>query len=103
VGALLAAGVARVVLGIQHPLKHLRGVAAGALQASGVQVQLLGQGRAAAEGAALQAALQACLQVNEVRVPPPSVRRHRLGAVCVLTYERELPHINLGEASTDLF
>ena len=78
VRALLAAGVSRVVLGLQHPLKHLRGQAARALQDSGVPVLLLGQGPAAAEAAAQHAALQACLQVNEVRQVPSGHGRSAL-------------------------
>ena len=66
VNALLAAAVSRVVIGLEHPLKHLRGVAAEALRARGVEVHVLGQGLAGADDSAVQSALDACLQVNEV-------------------------------------
>ena len=36
--ALLQVGVSRVVIGMQHPLAHLRGCAIKALRSSGIQV-----------------------------------------------------------------
>lgn len=66
VNALLASAVSRVVIGLEHPLKHLRGVAVGALRAHGVEVEVVGEGMISAEDSTVQAALTACLQVNEV-------------------------------------
>ena len=64
--ALLTAGVSRVVIGLPHPLGHLRGAAIGSLRANGVEVDVLGVSQAAADPAHEQAALEACLTVNEV-------------------------------------
>ena len=61
------AGVAKVVVGLLHPLKHLRGGATAALRAAGVQVYVLGQSPCLAGAAAQQEALHACLLVNEVQ------------------------------------
>ena len=65
--ALVKGGVSRVVIGLLHPLPHLRGQAVRTLKAAGVCVDLL-QPALAAQGQAAQQCLQACLKVNEVRV-----------------------------------
>eukprot|EP00884_Botryococcus_braunii_P000245 jgi/Botrbrau1/10220/Bobra.0362s0010.1 len=62
VKALLQAGVSRVVVGLRHPLTHLRGQAILALQRNGVHVEVAGEVPASA---AVQEARQACLEVNE--------------------------------------
>jgi diaminohydroxyphosphoribosylaminopyrimidine deaminase/5-amino-6-(5-phosphoribosylamino)uracil reductase len=69
VSALISRGVSRVVIGLLHPLSHLRGQAVAALKAAGVHVDVLQQHSAAAQEqqSAAQRALQTCLQVNEVR------------------------------------
>lgn len=90
VEALAAGGVARVVVGLRHPLRHLRGGGVAALRAAGVAVDVLGEpgggGAAPAGGAAdllaVDAALQACLQVNEVRC------RRRSSAFCCASAAR---------------
>ncbi|KAF8061418.1 hypothetical protein HT031_004509 [Scenedesmus sp. PABB004] len=67
VGALLGAGVARVVVGLRHPLAHLRNKAVRAYAAAGLAVDVLGEaplGGGAAPGAA-DAALARCLAANE--------------------------------------
>ena len=71
VSTLVSSGVSRVVIGLLHPLLHLRGQAVAALRAAGVQVDVLPQHSGAAQGqhSAAQRALQMCLQVNEVRRP----------------------------------
>ncbi|KAL3838545.1 hypothetical protein ACJIZ3_023136 [Penstemon smallii] len=43
VSALVQAGVARVVIGIRHPLHHLRGKAIGAFRSEGLVVDVLGE------------------------------------------------------------
>ncbi|CAN1236127.1 Riboflavin biosynthesis protein PYRR, chloroplastic [Linum grandiflorum] len=43
VSALVQAGVARVVVGVRHPLKHLQGRAVRALRSEGLQVDVLGE------------------------------------------------------------
>jgi diaminohydroxyphosphoribosylaminopyrimidine deaminase/5-amino-6-(5-phosphoribosylamino)uracil reductase len=43
VRALVGAGVARVVVGLRHPLPHLRGRAVAALRRAGVRVDVLGE------------------------------------------------------------
>ncbi|CAL5223291.1 g5780 [Coccomyxa viridis] len=62
--ALVKGGVSRVVIGLLHPLPHLRGQAVRTLKAAGVCVDLL-QPALAAQGQAAQQCLQACLKVNE--------------------------------------
>ena len=63
--ALVNSGVSRVVIGLLHPLPHLRGQAVRTLKAAGISVDVLQPGPAA-QGQAAQQCLQACLQVNEV-------------------------------------
>ena len=92
VKALVQAGVARVVVGLRHPLPHLRGVAVGDLRAAGLEVDVLGDiafsssssssgggsgsSSSGGAGSSIQAfggageglqgaALDACLRVNE--------------------------------------
>ena len=80
--ALLRSGVARVVVGMRHPLSHMRGAALSHLQASGVDVQLLeAHADAGTAGTPAAAALRACLDANEVRRPwtqltPPRCATH---------------------------
>ena len=65
VDALVEAGVARVVVGLRHPLPHLRGGAIAALRAAGVAVAVLGEAACAAPTEQQDAALDACLLANE--------------------------------------
>jgi len=65
--ALLGAGVARVVVGLRHPLLHWRGRSVAALRAAGVRVAVLSEeapGPGAA-GAAHRECLGACLRAND--------------------------------------
>ena len=66
-GLTTHASVCRVVLGLLHPLAHLRGSAVQALSAAGVHVDVLGQAGCSADPEAAEACLRACLQANEVR------------------------------------
>jgi len=66
VAALIHSGVRRVVVGIRHPLAHLRGGAVRALRASGVTVDILEETGAAADPARVEECLLACLRANEV-------------------------------------
>ncbi|KAK4791033.1 hypothetical protein SAY86_031446 [Trapa natans] len=43
ISALVEAGIARVVVGMRHPLQHLRGKAVRALRSQGVHVDVLGE------------------------------------------------------------
>ncbi|KAK4741644.1 hypothetical protein SAY87_025232 [Trapa incisa] len=43
VSALVQSGIARVVIGMRHPLQHLRGNAISALRSQGVHVDILGE------------------------------------------------------------
>jgi diaminohydroxyphosphoribosylaminopyrimidine deaminase/5-amino-6-(5-phosphoribosylamino)uracil reductase len=72
VSALVSSGVSRVVVGLLHPLMHLRGQAAAALRAAGIPVDVLQQHSTAGQDqqSAAQRALQTCLQVNEVSLSP---------------------------------
>lgn len=65
--ALIQAGVSRVVLGIRHPLAHLRGKAVRALRSSGVTVDILEDAGSSVDPQRFEECLHACLQVNEVR------------------------------------
>jgi diaminohydroxyphosphoribosylaminopyrimidine deaminase/5-amino-6-(5-phosphoribosylamino)uracil reductase len=85
IAALVQSGVSRVVVGLRHPLRHLRNKAVTALRRAGVRTDVLGDGGAGAPAAALvlpggeassggggdaaadaaQAALLACLKANE--------------------------------------
>ncbi|KAK3272479.1 hypothetical protein CYMTET_19228 [Cymbomonas tetramitiformis] len=66
VAALVRAGVARVVVGLRHPVPQLRGQAIHALREAGVQVYVLGDayGEGGAGAAAAEAAA-ACRLANE--------------------------------------
>lgn len=75
VEALVAAGVARVVLGLRHPLPHLRGAAIAHLRAAGVTVQVLGEAPCSATPAEAEAALDACLAANEALLHRAVCRR----------------------------
>ena len=68
--ALVSSGVSRVVIGLLHPLAHLRGQAVRTLKAAGISVDVL-QPDPAAQGQAAQQCMQACLQVNEVDASSP--------------------------------
>ncbi|XP_043688654.1 riboflavin biosynthesis protein PYRR, chloroplastic isoform X2 [Telopea speciosissima] len=61
VSSLIKAGISRVVVGIRHPLRHLRGNAIRALRSEGVQVDVLGEDL---QSEATEEALKACLFVN---------------------------------------
>ncbi|KAK6911751.1 Bacterial bifunctional deaminase-reductase, C-terminal [Dillenia turbinata] len=61
VSALLKARVERVVIGIRHPLSHLRGNAIRALRSEGVQVDVLGEDL---QSKFFQEALKFCQLVN---------------------------------------
>ncbi|KAM7528693.1 hypothetical protein LguiB_032103 [Lonicera macranthoides] len=61
VSALIKAGITRVVVGIRHPLRHLRGNAIRALRSEGVQVDVLGEDL---ESKTIEEALKSCLLVN---------------------------------------
>ena len=66
VAALIQSGVRRVVLGIRHPLAHLRGNAVRALRSAGVCVDILEDAGPSTDPERVAECLQACLQVNEV-------------------------------------
>lgn len=61
VSALVKSGIKRVVVGIRHPLKHLRGSAIQALRSEGVQVDVLGENL---QSDILEEARKSCLLVN---------------------------------------
>ncbi|KAJ4890431.1 hypothetical protein Rs2_30179 [Raphanus sativus] len=61
VSALLQAGVGRVVVGIRHPLKHLRGSAIREMRSHGVEVNVLGEDF---QSKVLEDARKCCLLVN---------------------------------------
>eukprot|EP00775_Hariotina_reticulata_P012021 gene12021-12166_t len=65
--ALLAAGVSRVVVGLRHPLAHLRSKAITAYQAAGLDVVTLGEAPLAPgiDPAAADVVLNACMVANE--------------------------------------
>ena len=75
VDALRAAGVARVVVGLRHPLPHLRGAAIAALRAGGVAVAVLGEAPCSAPPADADAALDACLAANAALLHRAVLRR----------------------------
>ena len=66
-------GVARAVVGLRHPLAHLRGAGAAALRGAGVAVDVLGEAPVLAPPERGADALDACLRVNEVPSRPCSV------------------------------
>ncbi|XP_057476743.1 riboflavin biosynthesis protein PYRR, chloroplastic [Actinidia eriantha] len=61
VSALVQAGITRVVVGIRHPLQHLRGNAIRALRSEELQVDVLGEDL---QSKAIEEALKSCLLVN---------------------------------------
>ncbi|KAL5566723.1 hypothetical protein UlMin_029887 [Ulmus minor] len=61
VSALVQAGIERVVVGIRHPLQHLRGNAVEALRSQGVQVDVLGEDL---RSKIIEEARKSCLLVN---------------------------------------
>ena len=58
--------VTRVVVGLLHPLAHLRGGSVRALRAAGVTVDVLGEAACPADSNAVEECRRACLQANEV-------------------------------------
>ena len=63
-----------MVVGLPHPLRHLKGVATAALRAAGVRVDVLGSSPCLASIASQEEALHACLAVNEVMFPTSSAQ-----------------------------
>lgn len=61
VSALVQAGLKRVVVGMRHPSKHLRGSAIQALRSEGIQVDVLGEDL---QSDVVEEALKSCLLVN---------------------------------------
>ncbi|XAR65785.1 hypothetical protein NMG60_11011729 [Bertholletia excelsa] len=61
VSALLQAGISRVVIGIRHPLQHLRGHAIRALRSEKLVVDVLGEDL---QSKTIEEALKSCLLVN---------------------------------------
>ncbi|GMN26089.1 hypothetical protein TIFTF001_001174 [Ficus carica] len=61
VSALVEAGIERVVVGIRHPLQHLRGNAVRALRSQGVRVDVLGEDL---KSKIIEEARKSCLLVN---------------------------------------
>ncbi|MFS8030496.1 putative riboflavin biosynthesis protein RibD [Helianthus anomalus] len=61
VSALIKAGISRVVIGMRHPLQHLRGKAIHTLRNEGLQVDVLGED---IRSASIEDALKACRVVN---------------------------------------
>ncbi|CAI9274974.1 unnamed protein product [Lactuca saligna] len=59
--AFIQAGITRVVIGIRHPLQHLRGKAIQALRSEGLQVDVLGEDL---RSVSMEDALKSCLLVN---------------------------------------
>jgi pyrimidine deaminase RibD-like protein len=77
VAALIQAGVSRAVVGLRHPLRHLRNRAVAALRAAGVRADVLGSRSSGAlpGDAATEAALLACLRANEGLLHRAALRR----------------------------
>ncbi|KAH0922343.1 hypothetical protein HID58_022361 [Brassica napus] len=61
VSALVQAGVGRVVVGIRHPLQHLRGAAIREMRSHGIEVNVLGED---VQSKVLEDARKCCLLVN---------------------------------------
>ncbi|XP_010523560.1 PREDICTED: riboflavin biosynthesis protein PYRR, chloroplastic isoform X3 [Tarenaya hassleriana] len=61
VSALVQAGIRRVVIGIRHPLRHLRGTAIRGLRSQGIEVNVLGEDL---QSKVLEDARKSCLLVN---------------------------------------
>eukprot|EP00898_Chlorokybus_atmophyticus_P000409 jgi/Chlat1/1369/Chrsp119S01767 len=62
--ALLEADIKRVVIGLRHPLPHLRGRCISALRSVGVAVEVLGEEISVESGSLGEVALDACREVN---------------------------------------
>lgn len=75
VDALVRARLARVVVGMRHPLPHLRGAAVAQLRAAGLRVDVLGEARCAAPAEDADAALDACLAANQALLHRAVLRR----------------------------
>ncbi|XP_072963589.1 riboflavin biosynthesis protein PYRR, chloroplastic [Typha angustifolia] len=61
VSSLVQAGISRVVVGLRHPLQHLRGKSIQALRSEGIQVDVVGEDL---QSKLLEEALRSCLIVN---------------------------------------
>ncbi|KAL1813368.1 riboflavin biosynthesis protein PYRR, chloroplastic [Daucus carota subsp. sativus] len=61
VSSFIKGGITRVVVGIRHPLQHLRGSAIRTLRSEGLQVDVLGEDL---HGKTIEEALKPCLLVN---------------------------------------
>ncbi|KAL3630919.1 hypothetical protein CASFOL_023903 [Castilleja foliolosa] len=61
VSALVKAGIGRVVIGMRHPLQHLRGKAVDAFKGEGLVVDVLGEN---IQSKTLEEGLKSCLLVN---------------------------------------
>ncbi|CAM0943059.1 unnamed protein product [Alopecurus aequalis] len=61
VSSLVQAGITRVVVGLRHPLKHLRGKAIQSLRSEGIQVDVVGEDL---QSKLFKEALTSCLIVN---------------------------------------
>ncbi|KAI7731172.1 hypothetical protein M8C21_012225 [Ambrosia artemisiifolia] len=61
VSAFIKAGITRLVIGIRHPLQHLRGKAIQTLRAEGLQVDVLGED---IRSISIEDTLKSCLVVN---------------------------------------
>ncbi|KAK3157954.1 hypothetical protein QOZ80_2AG0130780 [Eleusine coracana subsp. coracana] len=61
VASLVQAGITRVVVGLRHPLNHLRGKAIQALRSEGIQVDVVGEDL---QSKTFEEALKSCLVVN---------------------------------------
>ena len=80
--ALIQGGVSRVVVGMRHPLAHIRGRSIAALRSAGVLVDVLGEclpGSSFASdqdlASAERSAIDACLRVNEALLHRAALRR----------------------------
>ncbi|URE11661.1 RibD C-terminal domain [Musa troglodytarum] len=61
VSSLVQAGISRVIIGLRHPLQHLRGKAIQSLRSESVQVDVLGEDL---QSKTFEDALKSCLMVN---------------------------------------
>ena len=73
---ILLAGVARAVVGLRHPLAHLRGAGVAAMRRAGVAVDVLGEAPVLGSPERCAEALDACVRVNEVQ-PVPALVLHK--------------------------
>ena len=102
-GWLLRSGISRAVIGVRHPLDHMRGAAVSVLRRQGVRVDLL-EGCSAAHEAGKQAhaAFGAVLAANEV-LPCALVQAtahtlqcsHKAGSTVSLPPARDHPFLHL--------